>query len=227
MTYSELANFIEHEMKMAQVYQPVMLGLMLESEGGVVTEAETAAAFGAVQDDDREYDVRRYPGDVLVNHGVIERLPDGSSYRLIGFEDLTERERAVLVNLCGARLQVYLLGGDPNLEVGQLGPGRVYLLTNPAMPTLIKVGYTTMRAEYRAREISRGTGVPAPFQVYYESIPVDNAYQLEQEILRDFAGARPDGGREFLEIRVLREVIKRLPPEERDPLQELAEYDAP
>ena len=40
MTYSELANFIEHEMKMAQVYQPVMLGLMLESEAGVVTEAE-------------------------------------------------------------------------------------------------------------------------------------------------------------------------------------------
>jgi hypothetical protein len=31
MTYNELANFIEHEMKMAQVYQPVMLGLMLES----------------------------------------------------------------------------------------------------------------------------------------------------------------------------------------------------
>ena len=221
MTYSELANFIEHEMKMAQVYQPVMLGLMLESEGGVVTEAEAAAAFGAVQDDDREYDVRRYPGDVLVNHGVIERLPDGTSYRLIGFEDLTERERAVLVKLCDARLQVYLEGGDPTLEVGQLGPGRVYLLKNPAMPTLIKVGYTTMRAEYRAREISRGTGVPAPFQVYYESVRVQNAYQLEQEILRDFAEARPDPQREFLDIRVSLEVIERLPPRERDPLQEL------
>jgi hypothetical protein len=58
-------------MKMAQVYQPVMLGLMLESEAGVVTEAEAAAVFGAVRDDDREYDVRRYPGDVLVNHSVI------------------------------------------------------------------------------------------------------------------------------------------------------------
>jgi hypothetical protein len=221
MTYNELANFIEHEMKMTQVYQPVMLGLMLESEGGVVTETETAAAFGAVRDDDREYDVRRYPGDVLVNHSVIERLPDGSSYRLIGFEDLTERERAVLVKLCDVRLQVYLLGGDPTLGVGQLGPGRVYLLTNPAMPTLTKVGYTTKRAEYRAREISRGTGVPAPFQVYYESVRVQNAYQLEQEILRDFAEARPEPQREFLDIRVILEVIERLPPREPGPLQEL------
>jgi hypothetical protein len=221
MTYSELANFIEHEMKMAQVYQPVMLGLMLESEAGVVTEAEAAAVFGAVRDDDREYDVRRYPGDVLVNHSVIERLPDDSSYRLIGFEGLTDRERAVLVKLCDARLQVYLEGGDPTLEVGQLGPGRVYLLENPAMPTLIKLGYTTKRAEYRAREISRGTGVPAPFQVYYESVRVDNAYQLEQEILHDFAEARPDPQREFLEVRVLREVVKRLPPEEQDPQHEL------
>ena len=89
------------------------------------------------------------------------------------------------------------------------------------MPTLIKVGYTTMRAEYRAREISRGTGVPAPFQVYYESVRVQNAYQLEQEILRDFAEARPDPQREFLDIRVSLEVIERLPPRERDPLQEL------
>ena len=138
---------------MAQVYQPVMLSLMLESEAGVVTEAEAAAAFGAVRDDDREYDVRRYPGDVLVNHGVIERLPDGSSYRLIGFEDLTERERAVLVKLCDARLQVYLEGGDPTLEVGQLGPGRVYLLTNPAMPMVSPIGGTTMRSP-SARGIS-------------------------------------------------------------------------
>ena len=51
------------------------------------------------------------------------------------------------------------------------------------MPTLFKVGFTTMRAEYRAREISRGTGVPAPFYVYYESVPVFNAYQIEQKYL--------------------------------------------
>jgi hypothetical protein len=71
-----------------------------------------------------------------------------------------------------------------------------------------------MRAEYRASEISRGTGVPAPFQVSYESVPVANAYQIEQKILSDFSGARPYSRREFLERRVLQEVMEQLPERE-------------
>ena len=214
MTYADLASFIEKEMRMSHVYQPVMLGLMLRSENGIVTESEVASEFALVLDDVRDYDVRRYPGDILIGREVIERLPDGTSYRLIGFDNLTESERTVLVKLCDTRLQVYLVGGGPDAQGTQLGAGRVYLLTNPAMPTLFKVGFTTMRAEYRAREISRGTGVPAPFQVSYESVPVANAYQIEQKILSDFSGARPDSRREFLEIRVLLEVIEQLPERE-------------
>jgi len=82
-------------------------------------------------------------------------------------------------------------------------------LTSPATPTLIKVGFTTVRAAYRAREISRGTGVPAPFDVYYESVRVPDAYQIEQAILHEFDDARPNRRKEFLEIRVLGDVIER------------------
>lgn len=97
---------------------------------------------------------------------------------------------------------------------GQLGPGRVYILRSEATPTLFKVGFTTVRAHYRAQEISRGTGVPEPFGVYYESVPVPDAYQIEQAILKDFDAARPNKRKEFLELRVLGEVLERLPPRE-------------
>ena len=102
-------------------------------------------------DDDQRYDVRRYPGDVLIEHGVIERLEDGTRYRLLGFEDLSQRERTVLVELCDARLRIYLAAAAraSTAEEGSTGPGRVYILRSPATPTLFKVGFTTVRAEYR------------------------------------------------------------------------------
>ena len=215
MDYHELADFIANRMQMEQVYQPVMLGLMLDSVDGVTSEEEASAAFGAVLDDEHKYDVRRYPGDVLIRHGVIEPLANGRSYRLLGFEHFSGQERATLIALCDARLQVYLAGDkEARTESGQLGPGRVYILTSPATPTLFKVGYTTVRAAYRAKEVSRGTGVPEAFDVYYESVRVPDAYQIEQEILHDFAHARPNPNKEFLEVRVLREVVDRLPPKE-------------
>ena len=79
MTYADLASFIEKDMRMSHVYQPVMLGLMLRSENGIVTESEVASEFALVLDDVRDYDVRRYPGDILIEREVIERLPDGTS----------------------------------------------------------------------------------------------------------------------------------------------------
>jgi hypothetical protein len=64
MTFSDLAKFIESEMRMSQVYQPVFLALLLESEGGLITEAEAEESFRQVLDREPEttFDVRRYPG---------------------------------------------------------------------------------------------------------------------------------------------------------------------
>lgn len=213
MTFQQLARFIESEMRMSQVYQPVFLTLMLESDDGTVSEAEAADAFRQVLDEDAgtHFDVRRYPGDVLIEHGVVERF-DSERYRLLGFEGLISEERRSLAELCDARLELYLSGQIPTAT--QLGPGRVYILTSPATPTLFKIGYTTTRAEYRAKEIGRGTGVPAAFDVYYESVRVEDAYQIEQSILHEFDDARPNPRKEFLEMRVLREVVERIPPRE-------------
>ena len=48
MTYSDLARFIEHDLRMANVYQPVLLMLMLEAADGVITESEAAAGCAAI-----------------------------------------------------------------------------------------------------------------------------------------------------------------------------------
>ncbi|MDC0161054.1 GIY-YIG nuclease family protein [Gemmatimonadales bacterium] len=215
MEYQELARFIESEMRMSQVYQPVFISIMLGSNDGTLTEAEAAEAFREVLDpeEDRVFNVAEYPGEVLIGRGVIERT-ENATYRLLGFEDLLDHERRSLIKLCDARLESYLTGQTPVGPQLELGPGRVYILMSDGTPSLFKIGYTTTRAEYRAKEISRGTGVPSRFEVYYESVRVPNAYQLEREILNGFSDARPNPRKEFLEMRVLKSVMEMLPPEE-------------
>ena len=46
--------------------------------------------------------------------------------------------------------------------------GCVYIPKNPAMPDLIKIGYTTRTAEDRAKELyEEALGVPKPFVVVH------------------------------------------------------------
>lgn len=47
-------------------------------------------------------------------------------------------------------------------------PGWVYVMTNPAMPGLVKVGRTARNPSDRAKEL-RTTGVPGRFKVIHES----------------------------------------------------------
>ena len=60
--------------------------------------------------------------------------------------------------------------------------GWVYVITNKAMPGLVKVGYSTKDPELRARELD-GTHLPHPNQVTYE-ILIDNPQQIEQQTHR-------------------------------------------
>ena len=44
--------------------------------------------------------------------------------------------------------------------------GRVYVLTNPAMPNMVKIGKTTRDVELRLADLY-STGVPLPFECEY------------------------------------------------------------
>ena len=60
--------------------------------------------------------------------------------------------------------------------------GWVYVMSNKAMPNLIKVGFSTKDPELRANELGKGnTGVPHPYNVIYDVL-VQDPYQIEQQV---------------------------------------------
>ena len=53
-------------------------------------------------------------------------------------------------------------------ELSSYPTGSIYLLGNPSMPGLYKIGYTTRPIGNRIRELSRSTSVPSPFHCILE-----------------------------------------------------------
>ena len=43
--------------------------------------------------------------------------------------------------------------------------GYIYILSNPSMPNLVKIGYTTRKPHERVAEINASTGIPEPFKI--------------------------------------------------------------
>lgn len=81
-----------------------------------------------------------------------------------------------------------------------LKPGRIYILRNPYhRDAVVKVGRTGATSESRAAEISKGTGVPYPFEVLYEEGVIDSelAERLIHDALRDY---RFNRRREFFHV---------------------------
>ena len=106
MQFQKLKQFITTDMRMAQVYQPVMLIELLENNG----EATVQQIAQAILDKDPtqiEYFseiVKTMVGRVLTkNRGITEK--DGSTYRLIGSQDLSQEQVNELISLCEQRIQ--------------------------------------------------------------------------------------------------------------------------
>ena len=78
----------------------------------------------------------------------------------------------------------------------------VYVLTNPAMPGLVKVGLATTGVENRAHSLSSHAGIPTPFEVVgvYEfplEIDFKDLFHIEREAHRRLAPFRHTEGKEF------------------------------
>lgn len=78
--------------------------------------------------------------------------------------------------------------------------GKIYILTNPSMPGLVKVGKTINESSARAAQLSSTTGVPNKFEVYkeYEVSDCEEAERFVHSILERVFG-RPNASREFFE----------------------------
>ena len=79
--------------------------------------------------------------------------------------------------------------------------GIVYLLTNPYMPGLVKIGMTTRDyIEARMKELYT-TGVPVPFECYFACVENQkDCADIEKALHEAFAPQRVNDNREFFKI---------------------------
>jgi T5orf172 domain len=92
------------------------------------------------------------------------------------------------------------------MKVGE--PGYIYVLINPSMEGLVKVGKTTRNPQDRVEELSSSTGVPTPFILVYQEYFEDcsKAELMIHQILES-KNARISKNREFFKAQPY-EVIK-------------------
>lgn len=77
----------------------------------------------------------------------------------------------------------------------------IYVLSNVSIPNMVKIGYTRLTPEERARKISSSTGVPTPFVIEF-AFKCHEGEFLENEIHRSLDMYRVNNNREFFEISV-------------------------
>lgn len=80
--------------------------------------------------------------------------------------------------------------------------GIVYVLINPSMPGLVKIGMTTRdNLDTRMRELY-GTGVPVPFECAYAcKVKTSDCTKIEKALHTAFAPNRINANREFFQIK--------------------------
>ena len=76
--------------------------------------------------------------------------------------------------------------------------GSVYVLTNPAMPNMVKIGKTTRNVELRLADLY-STGVPLPFECEYAA-KVRDVDKTEKAFHTAFEPSRVNPKREFFNI---------------------------
>ena len=82
--------------------------------------------------------------------------------------------------------------------------GYIYLLSNPAMPRLVKIGYCRKSVEERVKELNSATGVPKPFliEAYFIS---ESPEEDEKKVHREISKYRLEN-REFFDLSVAKAV---------------------
>ena len=107
--FEHLRDFIRKRMRMAHIYQPVMIKELLKS-GGKASIRDIAAAFLSRDESQLEYYeqiTKDMPGKVLGKHGIVER--NGEEYCLsVDPSSLSSEERDELVRLCDEAISAYL-----------------------------------------------------------------------------------------------------------------------
>lgn len=78
-------------------------------------------------------------------------------------------------------------------------PQIVYILTNEAMPGIVKIGMTEDSVESRMTQLNAHSGVPLPFECYFAA-EVDSSRRIENVLHQLFSEQRVNPRREFFRI---------------------------
>jgi len=84
---------------------------------------------------------------------------------------------------------------------GGEGDQSVYVLENPSMPGILKIGYTKGDPNDRADKLSKATGVPTPYKVVF-SYNCFNGERIERATHKHFQKQRINNDREFFNTSV-------------------------
>lgn len=84
------------------------------------------------------------------------------------------------------------------IELSAACGGHVYVLSNPSMPGLMKVGFTTDTVVKRAEILSGVTSIPTSFQIEWSCPVLGNARAVEKRAHAHLAHART--GKEFFRV---------------------------
>ena len=108
----DLKDYILNRMRMNQIYQPVMLKVLLQNggEASIDTIAKALLSYDQSQIEYYELRTKNMVGKVLANNGVVTPVKSGrslSGYRLMA-EGITEPQRAYLMALCDTKLYEYI-----------------------------------------------------------------------------------------------------------------------
>jgi len=79
-----------------------------------------------------------------------------------------------------------------------MSAGYIYILSNPSMPGIVKIGRSIHGGKKRAREIYQ-TGVPTPFHLEWEMY-VDDCIEMEALAHEVLDSHRVSGNREFFRV---------------------------
>ncbi|MEZ9710596.1 GIY-YIG nuclease family protein [Vibrio breoganii] len=76
----------------------------------------------------------------------------------------------------------------------------MYILTNPTMPNLVKIGMTTITVKERVRSLNRSTSLPAEF-VVAGVIETTDPRKLEKALHSKYESQRLNKKREFFTMK--------------------------
>lgn len=95
----------------------------------------------------------------------------------------------------------YYTNKKKGLFIGKEGDEWVYILTNPVIPDMVKIGYTKLDPFNRAIQVSRGTGVPIGYDVEW-AYRCYKGERIEREVHKYFKEFRVSANREFFRVSV-------------------------